>query len=362
MTIGYYVRGDDVVLRGEVLTQVLDGIVSHADRALAVEDFTVPGRSGTADGEGGGAEARDAVVGAAVVAAQSPPFMTPCRVVVVRDVGNLTTADAEPFVRYLADPLDTTIVVFVAGGGRVPANLAKAWKGVVEEVGPQSEKTVDVLVDHAKAAGLAFTADARQLVVDHLGEDAGRVPQLVDLLRSAFGEGAKLAADDVEPYLGEAGAIPVYQLTNAIEAGDVPGALEVLHRLLHVTGPQGKPMHPLQVLGLLHNQYRRLLALDDPAIRTEEDAVRALGGKVKPYPARKALEQARVLGTERLRQAFDALARADVELKGATAMPEDAVVDVLVARLTGLARRAKGRGPSRRSGAGRGPVGRLHQA
>jgi len=357
MTVGYFVRGDDPVLRGEVLDRVLDGLVPHAERSLAVEDFTVPGRAGAGDADSG-ADARDAVVGSALVAAQSPPFMTASRVIVLRDVGNLTTADAEPFVRYLADPLDTTVLVFVAGGGRLPANLTKAWKGIVEETGPESEKTLDVLVQHAKAAGLNLGADARQVIVDHLGEDAGRVPQFVELLRSVYGDDTLLGVAEIEPYLGEAGAIPVYQLTNAIESGDVAGSLEILHRLLHVTGAQGKPMHPLQVLGLLHHHYRRLLVLDDPAIRSESDAVSALGGKVKPYPARKAMEHSRALGTDRLRKAYDALGQADLDLKGATGMPEDAVIEVLVARLAGLSNRARG---SRGSGARRRPVRALHQ-
>lgn len=353
MGVGYYVRGEDPVLRGDVLTHVLDGLVSPAERSLAVEDFSVPGRAGAGDGDGGGADAREAIVGSALVAAQSPPFMTACRIVVVRDVGNLTTADAEPFVRYLADPLDSTVLVFVAGGGRVPANLTKAWKGIIEEVGPQSEKTVEVLVEHTKSVGLTLSAEARQMIVEHLGENAGRVPQFVELLRSAYGENKLLGVDEIEPYLGEAGAIPVYQLTNAIESGDVAGALEILHRLMHVMGAQGKPMHPLQVIGLLHHHYRRLLVLDDPSLRTEADAVQALGGKVKPYPARKALDQARVLGSDRLRQAYDALAQADVDLKGATGMPEDAVVEVLVARLAGLSSRARGN----RTGGSRGRAG-----
>lgn len=358
MSAVYVVKGDDPVLRGEVLASVLDELLAHADRALALEEFTIPQRTGVggaatgpsaagdADANGAvGAASRASVVSDAINAAQSPPFMTALRVVVVREIGNLTVADAEPFVRYLADPLATTALVFVAGGGRLPANLTKAWKPVALERGPASEKTADVLVDHARLASIGIDAQARTLIVEHLGEDSGRVPQLVEVLRSTYGEGGHLGVAEVSPYLGATGSIPVYQLNNAIDAGDVPGALEVLLRLLH-TSSQGKPMHPLQVLGLLHHHYRRLLVLDDPAIRTEADAVSALGGKVKPYPARKALEQSRSLGTRKLSEAFDALAQADLDLKGATALPEDAVIEVLVTRLATLSSRA------RRSGAG----------
>ena len=72
----------------------------------------------------------------------------------------------------------------------------------------------------------------------------------------------------------------------------------------------------------------------------------ALGGKVKPYPAGLALRQARLLGSDGLRTAYAHLAKADVDLRGATGLPEDAVLEVLIARLAGLSRRAGAGGGS----------------
>jgi DNA polymerase-3 subunit delta len=150
--------------------------------------------------------------------------------------------------------------------------------------------------------------------------------------------------------LGEAGGVAPYLLTNAIEGGDVAGALEILHRLLTASGPQQpKPMHPLQVLAMLHNNIRRVARLDDPEIRGGADAVVALGGRVKEYPAKKALDQARRLGTDGIRDAYAAIAQADLDLKGARAIPEDAVMEVLVARLAALSARSGAR-PERARG------------
>ena len=70
----HVVRGDDPILRADTLEVVVAELVGTDDRTLVVEDLTVPGRG--AEGEPGGAEARVAVVAAAVQAAQSPPFMT----------------------------------------------------------------------------------------------------------------------------------------------------------------------------------------------------------------------------------------------------------------------------------------------
>ena len=281
--------------------------------------------------------------------------MTARRVVVVRDYEQIPAAEVVPLADYLADPLETTDLVFVAGGGRVPKVLADALKQAgAETIGPDSEKTVDVLAHAADTAGLQLSSEASALVAAHLGDDAGRVGGLVDLLAGTYGPGATLGADEVEAYLGEVGSVPVWQLTNRIEEGDVAAALATLHRMLTATtGRDPKPMHPLQVMGLLHSRYKKLLRLDDPGIGTVDQAHAALGGKGSTFPAKKALEATRALGTDGLRRAIDLLHRADLDLKGASGLPPETVIEVLVARLTGLSGRSRRGSGSRRPASAR---------
>jgi DNA polymerase-3 subunit delta len=354
------VRGDDPVLRDRAVDAVVAELVGTEDRGLVVAEITVPGASGGADDDGpSGADGRAAAVGEILFACQSPPFMTARRVVVVRDIGHLTASDAAPIVAYLDDPLETTDVVFVAGGGKAPDALTKKLKAVgAREHGPASSDTAAVLATECAAAGIHLRPGAQRAVVDRLGEDAGRVPALVEMLLTVHGPGADLEADDVAPYLGEAGAVPIYTLTNAVERGDVAEALAVLDRLLHASGAgQTKPLHPLQILATLHNHVRRLARLDDPAVTSVADAIEALGGRVKEFPARKAWEGSQRLGTDGIRRAYDALATADLDLKGARALPAEVVAEILVTRLTALSGRGGGRrresgsgGPARRRG------------
>ena len=338
----HVLRGDDPILRADALDELVTTLLGGEDRGLTLEEFTVPGRP--RQGEVGGEEERRAAVGGAVNAALSPPFMTSVRVVVLRDVGNLLKDEVAPLTEYLDDPLPTTHLVVVAGGGRTPDALAKKLKEIgAEEHGPTHTAAADVLDAALAAAGLTLRPRARTLVLDRVGGDAGRLPAIVEVLGSAFGEGATLESDDVAPYIGDAGSVPPYELTNAIEEGDVAGALAVLSRLLSATGPQQpKPMHPLQVLAMLHNRYRRVARLDDPTIRTDADAAAALGGNVKAFTAKKTMAVTRRLGTEGIREAYALLARADLDLKGARAIPEDAVIEVLVARLAAQTARAGG--------------------
>lgn len=348
----YLVKAGDPTLRSRAAQALVDELVGEEDRTLVVEEFVVPSkaRSGGEDDAAPPTDegARVPVVAAIINAAQSPPFMTSQRIVVVRDFEQLTADESAPLAALLADPLETTVFVFVAGGGRAPKSLLDALKDA-EVVGPDSEKTSDVLVAELERVDLKLDADAARAVAQRLGDDAGRAAALVDVLVAAFGPGVKLNAADVEPYLGEAGSVPVFQLTNAIEEGQVAGALGILDRLLTVTSArQPKPMHPLQILGMLQSRYRKLLHVDDPAIQTVAEAHAALGGKGSTFPAKKALEASRALGTDGLRRAIDSLHQADIDLKGASAMPEDAVLEVLVARLAALHSRSSSRAGSRR--------------
>jgi DNA polymerase III delta subunit len=218
-----------------------------------------------------------------------------------------------------------------------------------EVSGPKSEKPAEVLTSLARDAGLTLSSDAVKLVLSRVGGDAGMLPSVVETLASVHGSDAQLDVADVEPYLTDVGAIPMWDLTNAIERGDIPESLAVLQRLLTVTSPsQPKVLHPLEIMGFLHGHYRRLLRLDDPQIRTNEDAAAALGGRGSARGAGFRLRQARALGTDGLRQAFDHLASADLDLKGERAIPPDTVMSVLVARLAALTTRSARAGGRRR--------------
>jgi DNA polymerase-3 subunit delta len=343
----HLVTGADPRLRDDAAAALVAELLGDDDRVLAVEEFTIPGRG---EGDDGAGDTREGTVGAVVNAASSPPFMTERRIVVVREIGGLRASDVPVLLAYLEDPLATTELVLVAGGGKTPDAVERQVRSRGAVTGPATERAPDVLAGELAAADLELTPAAVEAVLGHVGQDAGLLPGLVVTLAGGPGAGAHLDVSDVEPYLGEAGSIPTWDLTNAIERGDVAGAVAAARRLLVVSSPrQPRPMHPLQLTGLLHGHYRRLLALDDPAVRTSEDAAAALGARANPRSAGFRLRQARALGSEGLRRAFDLLAQADLDVKGARAIPEDVVVELLVARLAALTPGSRRPAPSRRS-------------
>jgi DNA polymerase-3 subunit delta len=171
------------------------------------------------------------------------------------------------------------------------------------------------------------------MIVEILGEDAGALVGVIERLVGTFGAGATLSAADVEPYLGEAGGVPPWALTDALDRGDVPGALDQLARMM---GGGGR--HPLAIMSTLQSHYGRMLRLDGADVDGERQAAELLGMKGSTYPARKALSQGRRLGRGGVVRAIHLIAKADLDLRGANAWPPELVMEVLVARLAALAR------------------------
>jgi DNA polymerase-3 subunit delta len=156
---------------------------------------------------------------------------------------------------------------------------------------------------------------------------------LVDLLRSTYGTASKLGVAEIEPFLGDDGGTPPWELTDAIDRGDRATALALLQRML---GPGDR--HPFQVLATLHSHVTRILRLDGADVTGEAQAAQLLGLKGSTFPAKKALGQARKLGHDRIVRMVDLLAEADLDLRGGKAWPDQLVLEVLVARLATMAR------------------------
>ncbi len=315
----YLVRGEQPVLLADAVKRLVAEL-SEGDAGLMPEELA---------GE-------DYTVGTIVDAAQTPPFFGERRVVVARGIGRFSTHDVEPLVAYLADPLPTTSLVLVAGGGQVSRTLVEAVRkaGHVVDAGvPGGRGRAAWLTARLKEGPVRLDARAAAMVGDHLGDDVDRLGSLLEMLASAYGQGARLGPDEVAPLLGGVGSVAPWDLTDAIDRGDTELAVKVLRRLV---GPGAR--HPLVVLATLHSHFARMLRLDGAGVADEAGAAELLGITGSTFPAKKALLQVRRLGSEPVARAIHLLADADLALKGAVDWPAEVVLEVLVARLSGLVR------------------------
>ncbi len=310
----WYVRGDDPALVGEEVRRLAHEL-SRGD-PTAIEDLS----------------GDEVDVAAIVDACRTPPFLGERRVVVARDVGRFRAEALEPLVEWLADPLPTTALVLAAGGGQVSQRLLNAVRAagkVVDTAVGTGKARGQWLADRLERAPVRLEGEAARLLGQHLGEDVGRLTTLLDALAAAYGEGASVGVDELTPFLGEAGGVAPWELTDAIDRGDTEAALTQLRRMLGAG-----ERHPLVVMATLHRHYGAVLRLEGSGVADERGAARLLG--TSPFPAKKALAQARRLGWAGVSRAIELLARADLDLRGTSGWPEEVVLEVLVARLSRL--------------------------
>lgn len=315
----HLLTGDDESILRSKAHDLVHHLVGDADRSLMVDEF-----------DGDEYELRQVAD-----AAQTMPFLTDRRVVVARDVGRFSADEVTPLLRYLEDPLDSTELVLVAGGGRLAKKLVDAVKAAggtsTNTTPPNRAKDRQTWVRaEAESHGIRLDGAAAARVAEQLGDGVGRLEGLLGVVRAAYGEGVKIGVAEIEPFLGEAGGVPPWDFTDAIDAGQTAKALMLMGRMIH-----GGDRHPLQVMAILHGHYAKLARLDGVDARSEHDAAEAMG--IKPgFPAKKALANYRRLGGGNVQRAIQLLADADLDLRGDTDLDGETVMEVLVARLSRL--------------------------
>jgi len=278
-----------------------------------------------------------------VDAAQTPPMLTDRRVVLGSHLARFSTGDSvEPLLGYLANPLETTHLILVWSRGpalnKRTAGLPKKLNEALKALGVSVTKT-DVnqkesgawIDQQLKEMGVSLDPQARRRLGEHLGDNVNRLVGITRALQAAHGPGTKLGLDEITPFLGSAGDVPPWDLTDAIANGDIPTSLSTCRRMVH-----GGERHPLAVLSSLTNHYARMASLDGAPVRGEKDAAAYLGVRGSTYPVKKAMQQARRMGSGNVKRAWGLLAQADLDLRGGTAAEAEQVLEVLIARLARL--------------------------
>ena len=275
-----------------------------------------------------------------VDAAQTPPMLSDRRVVVGHHLARFSTGDSvEPLVNYLGDPLDTTHLILVWSRGPalnkrstgLPKKLNEVLKGMKVTVTKTDVggRDADAYIDaKLRETGLNLDRGARRTLGEHLGDGVNRLGGILQSLASTYGGDAKLSAEQITPYLGGAGDVPPWELTDTIADGNIPSALRTARRMMH-----GGERHPLAILASLTTHYQRMASLDGAPVGGEKDAAAFLGVKGSTYPVKKAMQQARRMGPGGVKRAWGLIAQADIDLRGGTAADPEQVLEVLIARL-----------------------------
>jgi DNA polymerase-3 subunit delta len=330
----FVIVGTDATMVYDALHNVVSRALGDLDPSFALEDFTAK------DVTTAGAEPVTARV---LEALNTPPFLVSRRVVVLRDAQSLVADEVALLLGWMADPSPDIVLVLGVVGTKAH-KLVKAAGEVVEvNVGSRSQDRVAFVEAKLTEYRVTSDRDTAQRIATKVGDDVARVDALARTLHSIYGS-APLNFTHVEPYLGDAGDVPEWDLTDAIDGGDATKAIVVARRMLDSKGRAG-----LQIVNMLQRHYLRLARLEGSGVRSDDEAATLLG--VNRYPAGKALRVAQRIGPERISAGVHLIANADVDLKGGVSyggkdldtdmdVTELTVIEVLVARLAKMTQSA----------------------
>lgn len=291
-------------------------------------------------------DGRQAVEDDLYAAANAMPFLADRRVVIFSYPFSRMTTDAarKRFLALLdglppstALVLDLPDVIEKKDWKSFPAAIKSNWmRKWIQSAGsraeyclcalPSSREMPEWIRREARSQGGQFTPDAALALASHLGSDTQAAVLEIDKLLTFVDRKRPVDANDVEELTAQGGQADVFEMVDAMAAGNARQALHVLHRLLET-------QDPISLFAMITRQFRLLIQ-----VRELMDAGR--GGqavselRLHPYVAEKLTGQARRFQLAPLEEIYHQLLLID-EAGKTGQMPLDLALDTFIA---GLAR------------------------
>ena len=194
-------------------------------------------------------------VRSAIAAAEQLPMMSEMRVVRVRDFARLREADEDMLIRYLNNPVPSTVMIFTADELDKRKKSSKVLLDVctVVEFGPLKDVEAKAWAK-TRLKELKVTADDQVLseIIRLVGTDIHTLSNEIDKLASAAADTGRITLDHVDELIGRSRELSNFELGDHLLAGDRKRALQTLHRLLE------DGAEPVMLVGLIAGNYHRL--------------------------------------------------------------------------------------------------------
>ncbi len=288
-------------------------------------------------------QAGEADVDRVLSAARTLPMMARKRFVLVRGLerwepkaGGKAEAKAsdkdplEKLIDYVKDASPSTVLVLFGAGvdKRRKLYVQARNDGFLVACEGLSRQDLPRWIERRVAErGCKMGAQVAELLAELAGPELSPVADAVERLCLYVGDGAEITEDAVSTCVVRLRTASVWELVSAVGRRDAGAALSAL---ADVYDPQDRG---LRLLGVLAWSTRQLLRFDS-AVRAgasvDQAAVRA---GAPPFKGRELSQQVKALPRSELERWPELLARLDLELKGGSRRPAQAVLESAILKL-----------------------------
>jgi DNA polymerase III subunit delta len=179
----------------------------------------------------------------------------------------------------------------------------------------------------AKLKGVEIEPRAAHLLANYVGGNLRQMENELDKL-AAYARGRGITAQDVNLLVSDASEAIIWDLTDALSQRNAAKAMQSLYAL------RRRDANAFYLLTMIANQYRTMLKVKEAMNlglgRNEDDIAKEL--KAKPYPVKKAMQQASQYSFKHLEAVFNRLLESDFAMK--TGADPETELDILIADLT----------------------------
>jgi DNA polymerase-3 subunit delta len=267
-------------------------------------------------------------------AAYTLPFLTSRRMVILENSASLMKADSarEKFLQMLGSLPESTALVLVQDDTWLPSGNQRGWK-LIYDYKDKGKTKIHPLLEWARVAGPKtkieicrlpalnampgwitsevkrqggrITPQAASALAAIIGSDTGQGRQEITKLLSYVDFKRPIEPEDIHELTAPGGQADVFVMVDALAMGDARQALRHLGRLL-------EEQDAISLYAMVVRQYRMILMAREALQNgvTSDTAVGQLLG-IHPFPASKALNQARRYSLDSLKRIYHRLLEID---------------------------------------------------
>ena len=309
----YLLYGEEELLVEEALDAVLDASLAGEERQFNLDVL----RAGEMD------------IREILSICTAFPMMAERRVVVLRDTEKLSARELELLAGYLEHPSPSTCLVLIAAKAdmrKKPFHSFRKTFPVLECKPLYEDQAARWVESRVRSAGKTITEDAIRLLVAYVGTSLRALDGELAKLVLFVGVRSEIRADDVGAVVGVSREFSIFELQRALGAGDAPGAVSLLERLLD--GGES----PAFLLVMLTSYFVALWKVQELRRKDAPRAAIAAEIRVNPYFLNEYITGSQRYSGRQIEEALCRLADADAALKGTQAEARQ-ILHTLLARL-----------------------------
>jgi DNA polymerase-3 subunit delta len=258
---------------------------------------------------------------------------SPRQLVLVEDADEFVSSFREGLEAYLDRPAKKSVLILDVKSWPASTRLAKKVVAVGLPLECGELKAAPLLAWVAKNCqrrhGKKIDRQAAQTLVDLAGPELGLLDQELAKLSAYVGAAPAIDTGAVERLVGGWRMETTWKMLDAVRDGQTATALELLDKLLTAGD------HPLKLLGGVNAVFRPI-AKGTELSRLGMPLPEALAaGGVKPFVVQAVVPYLKRISRRRAEQIFQWLLAADLDLKGASSLPERMIAERLLLQLAG---------------------------